>query len=169
MILLAAFALAHTSAINVTPTLGFADASTCMLQPTGEKLITAMDAAKRNGRVGVLNGRAISTHIVDRGRRSDTDRTSEVILPAGATLNGLPVVSISSGYYQKAESDSYQSRNIVFDASPARVHAMMAKLGAKVPHTPGFLAIPDTDDVRPGAITIKPKGHRTILTCGWGL
>lgn len=169
-VLILAIAPATVQTTDVTPVLGFADARMCKLVPTGEAIAQAMGAARRTGAVGkLIDGRILSTRITDRGRDGDVDRVSEVVLPAGSTLYGLPVASIRVKSYQRAEADSYSSRDIVFNASAARVHAAMAGLGAAVPRAPKYLTIPDPDDIVNGAISIKALGHQTVLTCGWGL
>lgn len=171
---------------DLTPTIGFADARTCRLVPEGERIVDAMMTAQRKARPGTsltTGWRRMANHpglvrmpgswdIVTRvvpARNGDTDRGAEIRLTPGAVLHGLRVTSIATRFQQPAESDSYTSRTFTFDAPPEQVRAMMARLGAKVPPAPGHLAIPDPDEVQPGAITIEGKGGRTELTCGWGL
>ena len=167
---LALIIVATPPATDMTPMLGFANARMCKLVPEGERIAVAIGAARRNIRVATLTGgRTLVARVTDRSGRGDTDRMSEVTLPTGSTLHGLPVMRILTKSYHKAESDAYRSREIVFAVTPARVHAMMRSLGADVPPSPGYLAIPDPDDIQNGAISIKGSGSTTTLRCSWGL
>jgi len=187
MILIAiAITVAPLPTTDLTPTIGFADARACRLVPEGERIISRMRRAARDAGTGeaLLNNQALRrlhpwmgmliggdliTRVVDTGTSGDTDRGTLIRLSPGSVLHGLPVTSIRFRFQQTAESDGYTSREIVFAASPARVHAMMDRLGAKVPPMPGYLTMADADDMEPGAITIKGSGSTTTLTCGWGL
>ena len=160
---------------DVSGAILFSDASNCLYAPGTEATFTAMlhfDARHGTwltrprvtiGRLSLPTARTVApSEDVIRGGK---DYQVSVHFPAGTLWNGLRLAEIRrhEGYYP--ETDSVETRELVFLDSPARVWNAFKRLGASVPEAPDYLEIGE-DGI--GSMSVYADKTRTVVNCNWG-